>query len=224
MSKQAYPILPLTIAATGTVAEHRFITSAGVYPGAGLLAFGVNRTTVASGDKACVDTLGTAIVETGGVISAMQEVQADSTGRAVASAGGVILGVALQASTGSGKFIEVMLATQTGAKFGQVLVSNDVTELSTNTAIPVSGVSLISGGTGLASMTLAAPQAGCQARIRIVALSSGNVVVTTPTGVTFDGTNNTATFNAVADELVLGYKSATQWIVIENTSVSLSSV
>ena len=224
MSKQAYPILPLTIAATGTVAEHRFITAAGAYPGAGALAMGVNRTTVASGDKACVDTLGTAIVETGGVITAMTEVQADASGRAVASAGGVILGVALQASAGSGKFIEVMLQTQTGAKFGQVLASNDVYEVSTNGAIATSGITLIAGGTGLASLTLAAPSPGVQARIRIATISSGNVVVTTAAGVTFDGTNNTATFNAAADELVLGYKSATQWIVIENTSVSLSSV
>jgi hypothetical protein len=50
------------------------------------------------------------------------------------------------------------------------------------------------------------------------------VVLTTAAGVTFDGTNNTATFNAAGDELVLGYKSATEWEVIENTSVTLSAV
>lgn len=224
MSRQAFPLLPLTFTAAESLSANRFVTSLGAVPGAGALAVGVNRAAASANDKITVDVLGTVIIETGGVISAGQEIQSDSSGRAVASAGGVILGVALQASTGSGKFIEVLLATQAGTQFANVLASNNVYEVSANGAVATSGITLVAGGTGLASLTLAAPSPGAQVRIRVVSLSSGNVVITTAAGVTFDGTNNTATCNAVADELVLGYKSATQWIVIENTSVTLSSV
>lgn len=226
MSKQAYPLLPLTLVAGASLSANRFVTSAGAVPGAGTAAIGVNRVAASSTDKITVDVIGTAIVETGGVISAYDEIQTDASGRAVTSDGGVVLGIAMQASTGSGKFIEVLLYTHVdnGTKFNNVLVSNDITEVSDNGALPTSGISLIAAGTGLPALTLAAPSAGCQARIRIISRTSGDTIVTTASGVTFDGTNNTATLNAVGDELVLGYKSATQWIVIENTSVTLSSV
>lgn len=98
-----------------------------------------------------------------------------------------------------------------------------VTKYSTATAIAVYGKAVIAGGTGLA-MTLAAPVAGCLCDINVLSLASGSVVVTCAAGVTFDGTNNTATFNAAADRLTIGYKSATQWEIFLNNSVTLSAV
>ena len=224
MSKQAIPLLSLTLTAGGTLSANRFIDYDGTTPAAGAAAFGVTRSSASSGDSITVDVAGVVAVETGGVFAAGVEVQCDSSGRVVEASSGVTLGIALQASTGSGQFVMVLLRDQFGGtKFNNVLAHNDITEVSANGALPVSGVSLITGGAGLASLTLAAPQPGCMARLRVVS-TSGNVVVTTAAGVTFDGTNNTATFNAAADELILGYKSATQWLIIQNTSVTLSSV
>ena len=224
MSKQSHPLLTLTDVAGATLSANRFITFDGTVPSSGAAAFGVVRSAASAGDSIAVDVAGTVVVETGGVFSAGVELQCDSSGRVVTASGGTVLGVALQASTGSGQFVEVLLRNSLGTKFGYVLTHNDVTEVSANGALPISGVSLIAVGTGLASLTLAAPQPGCMARIRAVSRTSGNAVVTTAAGVTFDGTNNTATFDAVGDELVLGYKSATQWVVIQNTSTALSSV
>jgi len=109
-------------------------------------------------------------------------------------------------------------------KLANVVISNDITEYSSNSAIDVSGVAMIAGGTGLANMTLAAPEEGCSCEIVLESITSGDVVVTTASGVTFDGTNNTATFDASGDFLRLGYKSATEYKIIENNSVALSSV
>ena len=49
--------------------------------------------------------------------------------------------------------------------------------------------------------------------------------VTTPSGVTWDGTNNTATLNAPDEALLVIALSATRWFIMVNTgSVALSSV
>ena len=91
-------------------------------------------------------------------------------------------------------------------------------------ACATNGVSAITGGTGIADMTLAAPAVGDVATIRINSLSSGNVVVTCATGVTLDGTNKKATFDAVSDTLVLAYKAANTWQVVLNVgAVALSA-
>lgn len=108
-------------------------------------------------------------------------------------------------------------------KLANVAASNDVAVVSSAQALPITGKNVIVGGTGYAC-TLAAPQPGALCEIIVRSISSGSVVVTTPTGVTFDGTNNTATFNAAADKLILGYASSTSWVVVDNVSVTLSSV
>jgi len=114
-------------------------------------------------------------------------------------------------------------AVLAGSGNGTVILNQVVTKYSTGTAIAVAGKAVIAGGTGLA-MTLAAPVPYAVCDINVLTLASGNVVVTCAAGVTFDGTNNTATFNAVADRIVIGYKSATQWEIHLNNSVTLSSV
>lgn len=92
-------------------------------------------------------------------------------------------------------------------------------------ACAVNGVTLITGGTGIADLTLAAPTVGAVATIRVASLSSGDVVITTAAGVTFDGTNNTATLNAADEGLVLYRVSATAWAIAQNIGgVVLSAV
>ena len=83
-------------------------------------------------------------------------------------------------------------------------------------ACATNGVSAIAGGTGIADMSLAAPSLGDVATIRINSISSGSVVVTCAAGVTLDGTNVKATFDAVSDTLVLTYKAANTWQVVLN--------
>jgi len=110
------------------------------------------------------------------------------------------------------------------AKLARVQIQNDATVHAAGAALATSGINLITGGTGIADFTLAAPAPGDRCEIRIDSLSSGDVVVTTAAGVTFDGTNNTATLNAAAEALILVYKSATEWQIVENVgAVALSS-
>lgn len=78
------------------------------------------------------------------------------------------------------------------------------------------GLSVITGGTGIADMTLAAPSPGDVAIIRIGSLSTGNVVVTGGSNVKLSGTNIKATFDAADEALVLVYKAANTWEVALN--------
>lgn len=101
----------------------------------------------------------------------------------------------------------------------------DVFEVTESGALPTAGISLVTTGAEDLALTLGAPKAGTQVRIKLVATDGGKAVVTTETGITFDETNDKATFAAAADELVLGYKSEAEWIIIENVgAVALATV
>jgi hypothetical protein len=57
-----------------------------------------------------VDVIGTAIVEAGAAITAGDTLKVDNTGKVITWAtSGAKVGIALQAASGSGKFIEVLL-------------------------------------------------------------------------------------------------------------------
>lgn len=91
-------------------------------------------------------------------------------------------------------------------------------------ACRVQGLTVVTGGTGIADLSLAAPVEGARAVIRIGTLSSGSVVVTCAAGVTLNGTNNVATFDAVNEALELVYKAANTWEVALNVgAVALST-
>jgi hypothetical protein len=102
-------------------------------------------------------------------------------------------------------------------------MSDFVKSISAAGAVLTNGLTVVTGGTGIAGLTIAAPSPGERAVIRIGSISSGSVVLTAASGITLDGTNNVATFNAAEDVLVLVYNSATAWAVEENVSVSLST-
>lgn len=117
--------------------------------------------------------------------------------------------------------------TPTAVQLNKLFSRYTVTALDGSTgkkACATNGVSAITGGTGIADMTLAAPAVGDVATIRINSISSGSVVVTCAEGVTLDGTNTIATFDAVSDTLVLAYKAANTWQVVMNVgAVALST-
>lgn len=110
MSAQSIPLLCLTLAATGTIAAHRFVTPAGAQAGADANTLGVARVAAVSGDQIPVDVLGTAVVEAGAAISAGATLKSDASGKAVTWAtSGAKIGLALQAASGAGVLIEVLL-------------------------------------------------------------------------------------------------------------------
>ena len=110
MSKQNTPLLALTKTASATIAANRFVTFAGAQVGADANALGVCRQAAVSGDSITVDVLGTAVVESGAAITAGDTLKSDSTGRAITWAtSGAKIGLALQAATAAGQFIEVLL-------------------------------------------------------------------------------------------------------------------
>lgn len=87
------------------------------------------------------------------------------------------------------------------------------------------GVTIIAGGTGIADLTLAAPSPGHRAVIRIGSITSGSVVVTAAAGVTLNGTNNTATFDAAEETLILVYDDYNKWAIEANLGgVALTTV
>lgn len=107
---QFKPILPLTMAASGAVTAERFVTAAGAQvSSAGAAAIGVSRMSVADGELMTVDTFGTAIIEAGGNITKGTKVKSGADGRALTYDSGTATGIALQASTGAGQRIEILV-------------------------------------------------------------------------------------------------------------------
>lgn len=110
MSYQSTPVLTLTMTLTGTVSAHRFVTPAGAQAGADANTLGVARSAGVSGEKVPVDVLGTAVVEAGAAIAAGTTLKADASGRAITWAtSGAKIAIALQAASGAGVMIEVLL-------------------------------------------------------------------------------------------------------------------
>lgn len=110
MSQNSIPVLALALTAAGTIAANRFVTPAGAQAGADANTLGVCRQAAVLNDKVTVDVLGTSVVEAGAAITAGDTVKADSSGRAITWAtSGAKVGLALEAASGAGKFIEVLL-------------------------------------------------------------------------------------------------------------------
>lgn len=108
--QQSIPVLTLTIAAAGVIAANRFVTPALAQAGADANTLGVARTAAAAADRIPVDVLGTTVVETGASFSAGATLKSDASGRAIVWAtSGAKVALALEASTGAGQFVEVVL-------------------------------------------------------------------------------------------------------------------
>jgi len=110
MSAQAISLLTLAVTLTGAATACRFVTAAGAQAGADANTLGVTRTTGAIAEKVPVDILGTAVVEAGAAVAAGATVKSDSTGRAITwVTSGAKVGLALEAASAAGQFIEVLL-------------------------------------------------------------------------------------------------------------------
>lgn len=110
MSKQNISLLTLTLVAAGTIASNRFVTPGAAQAGADANTIGVTRSDAVVGDKIPVDVLGTAIVEAGAAVAVGATLKSDASGRAITWAtSGAKVGLALEAATAAGQFIEVLL-------------------------------------------------------------------------------------------------------------------
>lgn len=105
------------------------------------------------------------------------------------------------------------------------VVGTTVATVEGGAKLPNSGISTISSTSGQRNYTLDAPVAGVHKTIVCTAGSTANkCVVLCSTGVTFDGTNTKATFDAAGEFLELIGLSATQWLVkVNGGSVALAT-
>lgn len=112
-------------------------------------------------------------------------------------------------------------------KDGRSNLGRQVQALTASGAIDIkSGLVTLAHNSVAIAATLAAPVAGDELFI-VNASASGTAAhtVTVAAGVTFDGTNNTATLNAPNEALHIIALSATRWYIVQNNgSVGLSSV
>jgi len=110
---QSIPILTLTQQASGAVTARRFVGFDGAQIGTdGARAMGVSQHDAEDGQDMAVDAIGTTVVETGGSFSIGDELVADASGRAIVNpdvGGEVIMADPLEASGGTGEFVEVLL-------------------------------------------------------------------------------------------------------------------
>lgn len=101
--------LTLSIVASAVLVANRFVNQAGAYPAAGGLPIGVTRTAAAVGDLMAVDVEGTALVEASAAIPADSGIQVGADGKAAPLTTGTAVGRALNATSGAGELVEVLL-------------------------------------------------------------------------------------------------------------------
>lgn len=110
MANQNLAVLTLSVVASGAITANRFVSAAGAQVVADGNAIGAARNAAAIGERLPVDVLGTAVVEAGAAVAAGATVKSDASGRAITwVTSGARLGVALEAASGAGALIEVLL-------------------------------------------------------------------------------------------------------------------
>ena len=131
---------------------------------------------------------------------------------------------AVAAATFTGAVVGNVTGNVTGNLTGNVTgnvsgeVKNAVQTLAASGAITLnSGLVMLAHNSTVIAATLDAPAAGDELFI-VNNSASGTAAhtVTLPAGVTWDGTNDVATFNAPGEALHVIALSATRWLILEN--------
>lgn len=107
-----------------------------------------------------------------------------------------------------------------------ICVQDTDLEHTSSGAIVTMGLATLNQSGSILAMTLANPGTPGR-RLVITQTDTGTQghTVTTATAGGFDGTNNTATFNAQFETLVLYSVSSSRWVIVENIgAVALSAV
>jgi len=158
-------------------------------------------------DAAGVTVDGVLLKDGGVVLADGATIEADVIAEATSAAGVTADGVLLK----DGR-VDAPAGSQILTASGAITINNGVCQLNHATVV--------------IAATLNAPTAGDKLLI-VDNSASGTAAhtVTLPAGVTFDGTNNTATLNAPGEALLIQALSATRWFIILNIgSVALSNV
>ena len=169
-------VLTKTLLATGAVGRGRFVGLSGAQiASAGVEAFGLALHDMDEGEAAPVVVQGSALAEAGAAISAGSKVQSDDSGRAIAYQGGGVLGIALEAASDAGEFIEVLLVP--AAELAPVQIVEDIeSAVEANRFVSFDADARIDD---LAMVTLHAAEEGEDVAVRIagiVWLEAGAVV------------------------------------------------
>ena len=110
------PVLVQTIeAAAANLSRGRFCTGTGNVPAAGALCLGVVHEAVAATEPVPVMTIGVALCESGNTITltnGQAKVEVDNQGRVIPFTTGACVGLALDAATGAGQFVRVLLGAR----------------------------------------------------------------------------------------------------------------
>jgi Uncharacterized conserved protein (DUF2190) len=117
MSKANISLMTLTVIATAALVANRCVTLAGAYPAAGGLALGVTRSDAAVDGLVPVDVYGAAVLVAGAAITAGATLMAGTDGKAITHDGDGDkhpIGRALEAATGDGSLLEVLLVPSAG--------------------------------------------------------------------------------------------------------------
>ena len=110
MSTSSLPLLTLTQVAVSAITACRFVTALGAQAGADANTLGAACAPAAIGEAFSVDVRGTTTVEAGAAIALGATLKSDASGRAITwAATGAKVGIALEAATAAGQFIEVLL-------------------------------------------------------------------------------------------------------------------
>jgi hypothetical protein len=111
MSQNNIPVLTLPVLSTGNILAKTFVTYAGLQCGAAGRALGVARANSDFiGQPVATDVIGTTQVLTGAAVNQGDKLQSDANGNAITQTGtNPVLAVALEAATGAGQTIEVLL-------------------------------------------------------------------------------------------------------------------
>jgi uncharacterized ParB-like nuclease family protein len=103
------PLLTISILAAAALSAEKFCTWAGAVPAANAAVAGVTASAASIGDQTPVQTLGVAIVTSGGAFAVGGQLGTDASGNAIAWASGSVVARAIDAATGSGQRVRVHL-------------------------------------------------------------------------------------------------------------------
>jgi hypothetical protein len=109
MAAAAKKVLTLSVVAVAALVQARAVTGLGTLPAAGARVLGFTDFSAAAGERVSVGALGSTIAEAGAAITVDVLLEVDSVGRVVPKNTGVAVARALQAASGAGQMVEVLL-------------------------------------------------------------------------------------------------------------------
>jgi hypothetical protein len=109
MAAAAFTVMTHSVVAVAATLPFRALTGLGTAPAAGARVLGFTTFLAAAGDRVTVSVLGSTIAEAGAAVAVDALLEVDAQGRVITKTTGVAVGRALQAASGVGQMVEVLL-------------------------------------------------------------------------------------------------------------------